>query len=239
MKIEVLDKELNSLFKKKYNNDLDYTETVFLRLKEFRKLYLDTLLFSLRNKIDVTELAKNSYKHDNGFFKLTLFDTIDKKYKVRIHYWANPFLDSPKLQNIHNHRFGFFSLILKGELQNRTWIVSNSDGIKCGHFKYLPRMGEKTYSLAYTKDICLSDKGIAKYGVGDIYHMSSQELHTIGINTNSVVTLFLEERSRITEYADVYSLRYPKKDFPIDSPSLSPEQYKETISKILLLINNL
>ena len=72
--------------------------------------------------------------------------------------------------------------------------------------------------------------------IGHVYHQASYTLHTSHPGHDDVVTLFLEERSALREFADVYSLRYPERDIVLQAPSLLPDEYLEILEQLVLLV---
>jgi len=64
----------------------------------------------------IAAIAKRSYRHDNGFWKIVLKET--DAYKLRLHIWRSSGIERSeeknKRANIHNHRWNFSSVILSG-----------------------------------------------------------------------------------------------------------------------------
>lgn len=184
------------------------------------------------------DLASKSYIHENGFYKLTVIDKPNAKFKIRLHFWPASSIKPAQLENIHNHRFNYYSYILKGSLLNRIWKVASS-GAKFRHYLYNPRMRKQAYVLDYCGDAFLEASEERQYSNGDLYCMNAEDLHTASVPHNTdVVTLFIEERSNLRLHADVFSNDYNSRNVPIASPSLTVSQYLEVLSIISSALKN-
>jgi hypothetical protein len=175
-------------------------------------------------------LAANSCFHENGFWKLTVMDGGSARFRIRIHYWANGNLSNPVPENIHNHRFDCYSTILQGSLESRSWRISNR-GSKFRHYHYHPQRSQKNYSLAYRGETFLEPTKDASHGSGELYFMKADDLHTAGAS-DQTVTVFLEQRSRLRSYADVFSTRYSASNVNLAGGALTPEEYLNVLTAI-------
>jgi hypothetical protein len=183
-------------------------------------------------------LASKSYVHENGFYKLTVIDKSNAKLRVRIHYWPARGVAPAQIENIHNHRFNYYSYILSGGISNRIWKVA-SNGATYQHYQYRPRMQKQSYVLDYRGESLLEECEERQYHSGDLYCMNAEDLHVASAyQFNDVVTLFIEERATLRPYADVFSNEYPNKNVPIASPALTSKQYLEVLSTIANVLEN-
>lgn len=196
-------------------------------------------LIALRASLmdDATALravAAGSYFHDNSFLKLLVMDSICGRFRFRLHWWkANNHVT--ERQNIHNHRFHFYSFVLIGALTNTTWIES-ADGESFAHYEYHPRLNRDTYLLSKAGISFLNPVNITRQIAGDMYCSSAEILHTSDPDEGKeVVTLFVEDRVSIRPYADVFSNRYTEDKMIISSPALSGEDYMDGLSNLIRL----
>lgn len=167
----------------------------------------------------------DSYLHENGFFKLTLAESVDGRFRVRLHVWDS---GAPShAQNVHNHRFDFVSFVLCGELSNILWTAS-SNGEPYAHYSYEPRSGRSDYQLHFHGTVRLGKTSSACWKKGDAYRMPIQALHTVEVSGRALpVTLLVEDRSRLLAHADVFSQRYDLQNVNVAAPALSPSEYLE------------
>lgn len=191
----------------------------------FRKILHD-------EPVVLEELANKSYAHENGFFKLTLIDSPKARFRVRLHFWSAEKVTPISIENIHNHRFNYYSYLLSGSLQNKIWRAGNN-GMELMHFRYYPRLQKESYILEHHGDTRLETLSEMQYYQGDLYCMKAEDLHTASVlaGTNAV-TLFIEERSNLRNYADVFSTEYSPKNLSRSSPSLTSAKYLELLAAI-------
>lgn len=182
----------------------------------------------------LARLTKQSYLHENGFVKATLFDSPDGRFRIRLHFWRE--VAKTRIpQNIHNHRFDFFSTVLVGSLSNNIWDAARA-GRSFSHYEYLPRLGQKSYTLSFKGEELLLPASERQIHRGGIYFLDKSELHTTGLGDGTIITLFVEDRLGLKDYADIYSEKYPAENTILASPAISSASYiraLETISKRL------
>lgn len=87
-------------------------------------------------------ILAGSYIHDNGFYKITLFD--DAVHKLRLHIWTNSKGDY--MENIHNHRWDLHSRILIGSYKNELY-VRGAGGERYHEYSYRPHNGGQSYEF--------------------------------------------------------------------------------------------
>jgi len=178
-------------------------------------------------------LARQSYKHVNGFRKLTLFDDATGRFRLRLHVWGTTQSDSHG--NVHNHRFHCSSAILKGQLANRAWALDEDTEATHSHHLYIPRQEQESYTLRFIGGARPIPTLRAALGPGKLYHQASHELHTSEALEPGTLTLFIEDRLGLRDGADVFSKRYPWMDMRVEAPSLSPTEYKAELGSFLKL----
>lgn len=190
-------------------------------------------------KDDASALASSSsmsYLHDNTFLKLVIMDSICHRFRFRLHWWKR---NSPVIfQNIHNHRFHFYSIVLLGGIRNTVWTKSQG-GSPYIHYKYQPRLGTETYVLSEVGASLLSIDSTTHQTAGSLYSLKAEVLHTSDpTQGEDVITLFVEDRIALREFADVFSNRYSGRHVTIPSPSLSPGEYSNHLSDLVSLLKN-
>ena len=107
--------------------------------------YLEYILKS--QPIKIKEILSKSYIHYNGFYKITLLDSIDPKFKLRLHFWAK---QPTRLysENIHDHKWNYSSCVLKGNLTMEEYKLSKNGKTKFS-YEYLPINNSGTHKLNY------------------------------------------------------------------------------------------
>ena len=116
--------------------------------------------------------------HGNGFIQCDI-DSIS-----RLHFWGHyriPKQATPT--HIHDHVFGFESLILKGQIVNV--ILQACDGIE---YKVYTADGKDT--LTESGDMCnLYASSVKAYSVGDTYRMTPGQIHDIHVYQPSITII--------------------------------------------------
>lgn len=181
----------------------------------------------------IKHLSANSHFHDNGFMKLTLFDTADRSFRIRLHIWNT----DVKEFNIHDHRYDFCSLIISGAIENQRWHLSDL-GTSVKLFQYNPRNKNDEYQLERKGQAFLEPQAPEILRAGDWYRMDSNELHTAkAITSGPVITMCLQDRRSLKPHAHTYSAFHPDEVKSIVAPSFSPEQYLASLQDSLVSVH--
>jgi hypothetical protein len=180
------------------------------------------------------ELALKSYVHDNSFTKITLWEDIPNRLRLRLHWWEAVERDGSS-SNIHNHRFNCVSRVLRGRLQNAVW-GEEGCGESRSHYQYYPRAQSEQYHMKYVgqSELNVTSKDI--FCAKQLYALDSRVLHTSQCLEADTITLFLEDRSVLHDFADVFSLRYERNDIVVSSPSMQPNALADSLSRIAALL---
>lgn len=184
----------------------------------------------------LNDAAAGSYFHDNAFLKLLIMDSTCNRFRFRIHWWKANANTLHVPQNIHNHRFHFYSFVLIGDLTNTVWSVS-PEGAPYVHYTYHPRLNKDTYLLSKVDTKLLRVNHVSHQVAGDKYYLNAEALHTSEpAKGKDVITLFVEDRVSIRPYADVFSNRYTGQEIIISSPALSAPEYMAGLSDMRLML---
>jgi hypothetical protein len=189
-----------------------------------------------RDKRVLKSLAAQSYQHENGFAKVTILEDELNRFRLRLHCWRSGDF-SQESGNIHNHRFHCVSHVFRGSLRDVVWQFDD-EGAVYNHHRYYPRSGAEQYLLAYVCTARLGPVRRVDHQSGDTYSMRNDRLHTSHQLESDTITLFMEDRSVLGPYADVFSQRYPCNDLHLSSPSMDKECFVETFSYILSRIDS-
>lgn len=122
-------------------------------------------------------LAVRSYQHGNGFTKFELLAY--RGYKVRLHGWM-PGVQAE--ENIHDHRWGFTSMILAGELHSEAYIDDLQGAILCEEFAYVARQQGRAAHKEKLGEARLRKVSCQIRTRGEVYTMVPAELHRICVD---------------------------------------------------------
>ena len=147
----------------------------------------------------IITVSNHSYKHENNFYKLLLYEDPELKYKIRLHLFNSKIEDS----DVHNHAWSFTSKVLFGELQNNYFeVTSNIENPKYFHFKYEidQTILEAKLTAQGTKHLRLLDTVLFKKN--DINFQKHNILHKV-CTTKKTATLIVHQEP-FKFHSDVY-----------------------------------
>ena len=111
--------------------------------------------------------------HGNGFLQLDLSPT------TRLHIWGHPDVPKQKVDTpIHNHRFAFTSLVLRGTMLNHLyWVdpITSNPTHRVYHAKV--RTQEDTILDKTSDTVKVFPKGQQEIHAGSFYTMAEGEVH--------------------------------------------------------------
>lgn len=161
-------------------------ESIALMLSQFGQQglagYLDYLI---TNDDEMSALARRSYIHGNGFYKIPLVTS--PTHTVRIHIWRG---DCAAEENLHTHRWPLASAVVHGTLTAEYWADDTSrNGIVYNELMYRNKEDEPT--LLGECRIRLEET--REHLAGEHYWMMADKLHRI-VNVGKGLTITLMMR---------------------------------------------
>ncbi|MBP9215629.1 MAG: hypothetical protein KBF23_00515 [Agitococcus sp.] len=140
----------------------------------------------LSNSELLAQIAARSYHHGNGFLKVVL--AAQDGWKLRLHVW---FANTPCEENIHDHRWGFASTVLCGQLLSETFVDDIDGDITGTEYLYHARQNQDESQKHIQGRFCLRSLGQQCRGVGESYFLPTSVLHRICdySNKNIVATM--------------------------------------------------
>ncbi len=196
-------------------------------------------------------ITKSSYRNITGFLKIVLVSSDTNSWKLRLHIW-----DQDGLEDLHNHKWDFFSKIITGQIVQNTYDIAHNEIQKLCAEKYNVRQpvslmpldvdGKKPcpckdrYALHATKlqgidhdNIYLFTSSCTTIPNGYAYFMKNHIIHTIQPSADAVTFVFTSEQ--VEENSQVFLLdNHNNNHQPIDryAPSISQEE-------VSIALNNL
>lgn len=117
-------------------------------------------------------LASRSYRHPNGFIKITL--EIDSAgAAVRLHHW----IQSQEESNLHSHRWNMRSRILRGFYRARDFVEHPSGLERFRHYCSDNVNGQ--YLVRLDGPACLTVTRDEVYRSGDVYDLNAGDVHHV------------------------------------------------------------
>lgn len=163
-------------------------------------------------------VRRNSYRHALGFDKLVLHRYPQSEASIRLHAW---WADEPRLvEDIHNHRFPFFSFVLKGHLTSTQFRRSAGTGIQFRHLEEFGDLAECAWRFRDLGEARLTRQSEAVICSPASYLLESDVLHRIVVPADvDVLTLVVHpdvHRPRtdvFVESRSAVSLHHPQVRF--------------------------
>jgi len=141
----------------------------------------------LRNNTKLEDVAKRSYLHGNGFYKIILED--NDVYRLRLHIWLPTSLAE---ENIHDHRWHFASTILSGTMESEVW----EDAVPGGgelldEYLYVGKTTTEDAHVKYMGKSRISLRERVVHNTGDAYYMMSNVMHKIVYKGDSEISTLM------------------------------------------------
>jgi hypothetical protein len=161
------------------------------RLREFRDTgaLSSALLKIVASPSDLAQVGVRSLQHANGFSKLVLAE--GNRRQVRLHIWDNENLPghARPLENAHNHRWPFATLLLAGAYTATTFQPSEGDAY--AWHKYAPSKTPVAYELDLAGTCDLVPVNQTTLVAGSSYWVDPTVVHRVTITPDVPLTATL------------------------------------------------
>ncbi len=153
---------------------------------------IDILDTVLANESLAAELAARSYRHALDFDKYILFSE-PPFAQLRLHVWFAE--DARRQEHVHNHRFGFASVIVHGRI--RAYLYSpDADGSPHQHYRESAERQEQRWKFEDLGATRLATSMVVEIPAGGYHMVAPATMHHIEVPANeAAVTLFVETSS--------------------------------------------
>lgn len=145
-------------------------------------------------------LAGRATVHHNGFVKLVVVDTDEwdslplKGFRLVLHVW-DPAVAPHSVEEIHNHRWRFASVLLRGALKWEHFheYDGEDEPIPCLEYEYRSPGRDTGYRLRPRGPVTLARQFVALAGVGARSLMTVSQIHRVEPVADTLsATLFLQ-----------------------------------------------
>lgn len=178
-------------------------------------------------------VARRSYTHTNGFDKITLIESSNPEFKLRLHIWWPQSDITRRYEFIHNHRWYFRSTVILGS-SNVEIFSEKEGGIEMHRYEYVPRdAGAERYDLRLDGKASLSSDLMFSLTPGGTYSLGPDLLHRVIWDGSLVsMTMFVRWESVSTKAA-VFASDEIFDDEMLSVPSFAAGQLRLKLEKIL------
>lgn len=153
------------------------------------------------NPTQLQAILESSYIHENGFYRITLWD--NGINKLRLHIWDN--IEGNFMENIHNHRWDLYSNILIGGYRNELYKRVQA-GNTYYEYCYQPSADSQAYQLSYIGRSFLELINIDEKHQGNNVFLGHEDFHKVVPLTAYTASIFLSGQPQKTN-TNVFSVR--------------------------------
>lgn len=148
-----------------------------------------------------------TYRHPNGFYKITILRRSCGTIDVRVHAWPRVTLPEVRLPQLpHNHQWDYWSRIVAGEFEHREYDVEHSDS-RPSHHRFVRSSVRDDNSCVLQKrgSVNLVVTATSQVRIGDIVDLRSVATHAIDpIGNDAALTLVVLRRVANPDPVTVY-----------------------------------
>jgi hypothetical protein len=204
----------------------------------------DNITAVLRRVMDdkalLSEIANRSYHHTNHFDKIVLVDTGNQLgYRLTMHLWNPPYTEfEVNDEQIHDHRFSFWSNILVGKIVFQNY-VRDASGVMFREYQYIPeRLGVSTVGNYYIDvgESPLLEAEPSGWNAGEFYHLSYNQIHRVVLPRAEMSCTLVLRGPRQKNYASVFS--NSQKYDPTGNTMFTPKSLADKLAVLVDGINN-
>lgn len=190
----------------------------------------DLLCAALRDEQWLEAVRAGSYRHPNGFDKIVLY--ADHEHQLRLHVWRESARET-KVENIHNHRWDFASVIVLGGYRFQEF-VPDPAGRQLHAYGYASERGAAAYSLQPLGQRGLTCSFDARLRAGTSYTLTSEVFHRVSNTPGRLtVSLVLQGPHRPDSAVLVFSEEHLASGRPIPRAGFSRNALRRLIGELI------
>ncbi|TDC68308.1 hypothetical protein E1200_12095 [Actinomadura sp. GC306] len=190
----------------------------------------DLLRGALRDEHWLDAVHAGSYRHPNGFDKIVLF--ADREYQLRLHVWRENARETA-VENIHNHRWDFSSVIVLGGYRFQEFIPDPA-GRRFHAYGYTSERGAAAYSLKPLGQRGLTRSFDARLCAGTSYTLTSDVFHRVSNTPGQfTVSLVLQGPHRPDSSVLVFAEENLPSGRPLPRPGFSRDSLRRLLSDLI------
>ena len=183
------------------------------------------------------EVASRSYRHTNHFDKIVVIDSGNNLgYRLTLHLWNPPYSEQETQdEQIHDHRFSFWSSVLVGRIVFQNY-ARDASGTIFNEYQYIPEKRDLATMRNFYIDVGgspLLEGAPTKGKTGDVYHLPYNCIHRVVLPSSEMTCTLVLRGPRQKNYASVFS--NSRKYDPSQNIMFSPDALSE---KLLLILEN-
>ncbi len=237
--LETIEEELTSLSRNVHNQNVISEHLDYIKALAKRNIPTQIIKEILNDNKTLEAIAARSYEHVNHFDKIVLVDNKDPQgFRLTLHSWnCNYGKDIPDEELIHNHRFSFWSHILRGNLIAENFSEAKPFSIERKTFNkyiYRPSTTGNIHTCSFQEKAQLNKIEEVIKPQGETYYLKFDTIHRILLpQSGTNLCTFVLRGPREREYTNTYNTFYPDRGINSNVPMMQPDQLKGKLTKIL------
>lgn len=184
----------------------------------------------------VDHIAKHSYWHSTGIFKLVLWKPPGNTPEVRIHIWSKRSREfsATHVDSIHNHRWNFASRVLAGSFTKELFTTENTDHNDHQHFQFESQGRGLPNKVTHIGDVAIRTTFKTAIERDGEYYLDSRVLHRITPVSNDLSATLFVSSPNLFSFSDVlFSPDSRRQDSqPPPAPRLAPDLIHDLLAEL-------
>jgi hypothetical protein len=179
-------------------------------------------------------MSEESYKHANGFEKISLPGIPGSPVRLRFHIWRPAQDEDGHVpSDAHNHVWPLASRTLAGELTNDLYgadLRPDGDHFHYRHFQAEPKLA---HGFAHIGRARLTQRDEIVTGEGETYTLTPQSIHRVSPASDAYTATAVLELAPVRKATDVFTQSAPKPTgVKVFLPRYHPEAIRDKLSEL-------
>ncbi|WP_370368372.1 hypothetical protein [Catenulispora sp. GP43] len=175
-------------------------------------------------------MAAQSYRHANGFDKISFSRLPGSDVRLRLHIWPGT-AGAQSDPDAHNHRWAFVSRVLCGALANYNYAVAHKQTGEFMRYVQTPYTPEVGSTFAFVGCATLTQLDAIRVAEGGTYSLSAQEIHRVVVPENGYTATLALELAPTRDTADLYTASsFKQTGVVVDSPRFTSDEVRDRLT---------
>jgi len=148
-------------------------------------------------------MAEDSYRHSNGFAKISFPRVPGTAARLRLHLWLPGDGREPD-SDLHNHRWPFASRVLAGRLHQELYRTDPTPAGDFRQYRHEQTGPDRGYRFSYVGRATTELTDDQVIGTGEVYRLPRQAIHRVWADPDRVAATLVVEYPPRTTMTDVW-----------------------------------
>jgi hypothetical protein len=152
----------------------------------------------------LAEIAADSYRHANGFDKISFPGINNIPVRLRLHIWRGASTGNGSDVDPHNHRWPFASRVLVGDLTNTLYITQQHQAGDYMRYKHSPLKSNLGYELSRVDRAYLRCTDVFHTITDQTYELTADAIHAVTTPNSVYTATIVLELASSKEFSDMF-----------------------------------